>query len=149
VCIVICLIYEFLLLSSFLSSKRVISGWQEAYLGDSEHLPVGCMSGVTPTLDSRELTQGEIMQVVLTEGLAQQGSAPAESSTIIMRGMPSQVEVVAALKLPSAEGVHTNKAQHRSKDGTVGNASAPGSLGSRTATRWRVALAQTRLGSPP
>jgi hypothetical protein len=96
----------------------VISGWQEAYLGDFEHLLVGCMSGVTPTLDSRELTQGEIVQVVLTEGLAQQGSAPAESSAIIMRGMPSQVEVVAALKLPSAEGVHTNEAQHRSKDGT-------------------------------
>jgi hypothetical protein len=46
------------LLSSLLSSKKVIFGRQEAYLGDSECSPAGCAPVVSPAPDSREVDVG-------------------------------------------------------------------------------------------
>jgi hypothetical protein len=50
-CEAVCLLLDILVLSSFLSSKRVISGWQEAYLGNSELLTIDHAPDVSPVPD--------------------------------------------------------------------------------------------------
>jgi hypothetical protein len=50
-CEAVCLLLDILVLSSFLSSKRVISGWQEAYLGNSELSTIDHAPDVSPVPD--------------------------------------------------------------------------------------------------
>jgi hypothetical protein len=51
VCVAVCLLHDFLTLSWFLSSKKVINGWQEMYLGDSESSLAICAPSVSPAPD--------------------------------------------------------------------------------------------------
>jgi hypothetical protein len=144
VCEAVCLLRDFLLLSSFLSSKKVISGRQEAYFGNSECSPTGCVPVVSPHLTPEELTQREIARVALTKestqkvptratmtkGLAQQVPTQAKSGVVPIRNVPAEVEVVVADALPHAEGIHANEAEPRSEDVMIGaDALVPGSLG--------------------
>jgi hypothetical protein len=58
VCGAIYLLRDFLLLSSFLSSKTVISRWKEAYFDDFECSSTGCVAGISPTPNSRRVDTG-------------------------------------------------------------------------------------------
>jgi hypothetical protein len=62
-CASICLLCSLSLLSSFLSTKKVIFGLQEAYLGDSKCSSTNYSPGTSPVLDFEESTQGEAMWV--------------------------------------------------------------------------------------
>jgi hypothetical protein len=57
-CGAVYLLRDLLLLSSFLSSQKVISRRQEAYLGDSKCSSVGSVSGAFPILDFRGVDAG-------------------------------------------------------------------------------------------
>jgi hypothetical protein len=59
VCVSICLLCGLSLLSSFLSTKKVISGLQEAYLGDSKRSSTNYAPGTSPVLDFEESMQEE------------------------------------------------------------------------------------------
>jgi hypothetical protein len=54
-----CLLCGLSLLSSFLSTKKVISGLQEAYLGDSKRSSTNYAPGTSPVLDFEESMQEE------------------------------------------------------------------------------------------
>jgi hypothetical protein len=56
---------------------------------------------------------------------AQQGLAQAMSGTILVRGVPTQVEVAIVGMFPGAEGIRTTEVEPRSKDASGGDASAP------------------------
>jgi hypothetical protein len=52
---IVCLLYDLLTLASFLSSKLVISRWQEAYIRDSELSLVG----ISPSISRAPVFRGD------------------------------------------------------------------------------------------
>jgi hypothetical protein len=135
--VAVCLLYDLSILPSFLSSKKVISRWQEAFFGNSailmiDYAPIKGRScgpdfggndargGHAGGPESGASTGGVNVQDD-NDGAGPEGLVQMESGGVPIKDRPSQVVVVVADTLLSVEGIRANVVKRRPEDAFSGD----------------------------